>query len=93
MLGDSQDALYDIFTYDAEEGKVKHVFCGGERDKIKFNESGVIVREGASSAFDSFTKYYRLENNELKEQKEQPVEEGLREIRLVPFKMDVKNLP
>lgn len=67
LLGDSQDAYYDIFTYDAAEGKVKHVFCGGERDRVQFTGSWAIVREGSNSASDSFTKFYRLQNSELVE--------------------------
>lgn len=86
LLGDSMDAYYDLFTYDAEEGKVNHVFCGGERDRIKFNGSGTIIREGSSSASDSFTKYYRLEHNELMELQEQEAEDDLQTISLEPFK-------
>lgn len=67
LLGDSQDAYYDIFTYDAAEGKVKHVFCGGERDRVKLTGSWTIVREGSNSASDSFTTCYRLKGSELVE--------------------------
>ena len=86
LLGDSMDGIYDIFTYNAEEGKVKHIFCGGERDKIRFSGSWVIIREGSNSASDSFTKYYRLISNELTEQKGNSIEEDYREITLESFK-------
>lgn len=85
LLGDSMDAFYDIFTYDAEEGKVNHVFRGGERDRIRFNGSWVIIREGSNSASDSFTKYYRLEANKLVELKDQAINEDLQEIPLEAF--------
>lgn len=85
LLGDSMDAFYDIFTYDAEEGKVIHVFSGGERDRIRFNGSWVIIRDGSNSASDSFTKYYRLEANELVELKDQAINEDLQEIPLKAF--------
>lgn len=85
LLGDSMDAFYDIFTYDAEEGIVKHVFCGGERDKVKFNGSWVISREGSNSASDSFTIYYRLMNNELVEVKEEGINDDLLDLPFEPF--------
>lgn len=86
LLGDSMDAIYDIFAYDANEGTVKHVFSGGERDRIQLNVKGIIIREGSNSASDSFTKYYRLEANELVELKDQAINEDMQEIYLEPFK-------
>jgi hypothetical protein len=89
ILGDSMSdnyAIYDIFTYDTVAGKVKHIFCGGERDRCVFNGSGVICRSGSNSASDSFTKYYKIEDGELMELKDTGVQEDLLIIDLEPFK-------
>lgn len=89
LMGDSMEdsyAIYDIFTYDTEAGKAKHVFCGGERDRCIFNGSGVIFRSGSNSASDSFTKYYKIEDGELIELKDAAVQEDLQIVNLEPFK-------
>lgn len=85
MGGESEYAVYDIFTFDAENGAVKHLACGGERDWYNFNGSGIVCRHGSNSAFDSFSKYYRIEASELVELQDEAVQEDLMNIEFKAF--------
>ena len=71
LIGDAFDdgayQLYDIFTFDPKTLTPVHLLCGSERDSFVINGSGIIVETGSNSAFDSFTKYYRIEKSGLKE--------------------------
>ena len=73
---DGSYLLYDIFTFDVKSGSLMHLLSGGERDSYVINGSGIIIETGSSSAFDSFTKYYKIENAAIKEI-EGPVTEDL----------------
>ena len=75
-FGDGKYLLYDIFTFDAKSGSAAHLLSGGERDSFTINGSGVICETGSNSAFESFVRYYKIENAALKEI-EGPVTEDL----------------
>lgn len=69
LLGDdfSADgyAVYDLFTFDPEQGTVRHLFSGGERDRLTILDDGILCEEGSNSAFDSFRTCYRIEGGKL----------------------------
>lgn len=89
LLGDTPDEghyeIYDVFTYDVNTGHVKHVASGGERDRYTLNGEGVLIRNSSNSAFDSSTKYYRLNGDTLEEIKENGINEDLKIIKLETF--------
>lgn len=88
VIGETYDnghTIYDIFTYDAETGSVQHLASGGERDRYCIDNDGTIFREGSNSAFDSFTKSYRIEGCSLVETKTAQIEGNLMDIEFTPF--------
>lgn len=66
-FGDGNYQLYDIYTFDKKAGNTIHLLSGGERDTFVLNGKGVICESGSNSAFESFTKYYVIDNAALKE--------------------------
>ena len=66
-FGDGGYRLYDIFTFDAEALTPVHLLSGGERDSFVVNSGGTIIETGSNSAFDSFTRYYRIKGAALEE--------------------------
>lgn len=66
-FGDGTYQLYDIFTFDSNKRSPVHILSGGERDSFVLSGSGIIVESGSSSAFESFVRYYKIENAAAKE--------------------------
>lgn len=56
--------IYDLYTI--SDGKLVHVFDGGERDRYYICENGMIANEGANGASDSVDAYYIFEGTELR---------------------------
>lgn len=61
--GASDGTIYDLYTIN--DGKLVHVFDGGERDRYYLCENGIIANEGSSSAFTGGNAYYVFEGTEL----------------------------
>lgn len=92
LLGDTMDeegndyAVYDIFTFDTQDGTINHVLSGGERDRFHFNGQGIIIEEGSSGADNSFTKYFQLENAQLRKLPgDTVITEDLMLVKVTPF--------
>lgn len=71
---DGTIVIYDIYTIHPKTASLIHLASGGERDRFTINESGTIIEEGSNSAFDSFTKAYRIRNGKLVESKTMTLE-------------------
>lgn len=57
-------AIYDLYTI--SDGKLVHVFDGGERNIYYICENGMIANEGAGGASSSVDAYYIFEGTELR---------------------------
>lgn len=85
--GNDEYVIYDFFTFDSDNGNVKHLCSGGERDRFTFYTRGIIKEEGSNSAFDSFAQYYELKNNKMVKIEPDTVADDRMGIDLEPFKM------
>lgn len=63
---DGSYQIYDIFTFNRRNGETIQLFSGGERDWCTLGGNGIIIENGSNSAFESFTKYWKLKNRKLK---------------------------
>lgn len=55
--------LYDM--YEVKDGELVHVFSGGERDRYYATDTrGVFIEEGSSSAVESFSESFLVEDGE-----------------------------
>lgn len=66
---DGTYALYDIYCFNKKNASLIHLASGGERDTFTITGNGIIVENGSNSAFDSFTKGFRIKNDSLVEVK------------------------
>ena len=64
---DGSTVLYDIYTIHPKTASLIHLASGGERDRFTVSESGTIIENGSNSAFESFTKAYRIKKGKLVE--------------------------
>lgn len=60
---DYKDEIMDLFTI--VNGKVKHVFSGGERDGFYLLSDCTLVNQGSSGAADSVVAHFSLKNGRL----------------------------
>ena len=83
---DGSTVLYDIYTIHPKTASLIHLARGGERDRFTVNGSGTIIEEGSNSAFESFTKAYRIKNGKLVEMKAVTLENCPMDIDITTFK-------
>lgn len=83
---DGNVILYDIFTISRKDASLIHLASGNERDMFTVTGEGIIVEDGSNSAFDSFTRGFRLKNGNLDEVKNQAWHETAMKLNLENFK-------
>ena len=82
---DGTTVLYDIYTIHPKTASLIHLASGGERDRFTVSESGTIIENGSNSAFESFTKAYRIKKGKLVEMKNVTLENCPMDIDITTF--------
>lgn len=82
--------IYDIYTIHPKTASLIHLASGGERDRYTVTESGTIIEEGSNSAFDSFTKAYKIKNGKMVELKAVTLENCPMELEMETFESIVR---
>ena len=82
---DGTTLIYDIYTINPEDGSLIHLVKGGERDVFRINGDHVLIEEGSNSAFDSFTKVWKIAGGQLVELKDVAYHDSALAIGLEKF--------
>ncbi len=83
-------SIYDIFTIN--NGKLHHVFKGGERDVIYQYENNILRNEGSSSDSESYDAYYNYKNGNLSLIEDVRVYKNIKPVNIIlmPLNPEIK---